>query len=131
MHCLLKSIYEKLGVDGSEYFSLQIFDAQGKSVNANYWILNILKTEPIIDLDKSELSFSSFDKNRIDDFILLTLVKDLDVSSKVFRPKQAPKFYIVSDDVKRAFEEHGVTGYELYEADGWDGNTLAFEWDPS
>ena len=118
----VKLLFEDFGVADIEYLKVAVVDHDNKTHTDPYYILNILNQQPIVDLEKSKFRRSPFDGEITKFRNFVTNTDDVDPSIHVFRPTDAPIFYIISNDLKEAMEASGLTNCLFYEADGWNGS---------
>lgn len=129
----VKEVFIGENVGGVEFLSVSIVDHHGDIVSDEYYILNILAQQNIINLEKSIYNKCPIDGN-IEGFeLLVTHLDEIDTSVSLFRPVGANGFYIVSDKLKISMEKAGLSGCKFVNAKNWDGVDLFMdiEWDPS
>ncbi len=91
-------------------------------VHTDYYILNLVGSLDCIDMEKSEYRMGRIVKDRIKRIKNLVLDEDkIPAEAKIFRLVHKPDEYIVSDEVRKAFEENGIANFRLLEAQGWGG----------
>ncbi|WNO08087.1 imm11 family protein [Teredinibacter sp. KSP-S5-2] len=118
----VKECLDNLGETNVEYLPVTLLNHKKDVSSTEYFILNPLGGEDIIDMDKSEYRMSALNETQIARVKHLVVNQNgVSESAKFFRAKNKGDSYFVSDEVKIAFEEAGVSGYELFEAEGWDG----------
>lgn len=99
----MKNILEKLEVKGYQVFQLPLKHLQTNTIHDNYYIFNItnlLKTA--VDMEKS--------RKILDTIAFYTLKKEVVKSHDLFRVGDGRIF--ISDRLKKAWEQAGVTGIE-------------------
>lgn len=91
-------------------------------MSGDYYILNLLGSIDRIDMEESDFVESAFFPAQISDIDEL-VVNDLSLpeGKKVFRASTKMDQIFISDEVKTAFEEASIKGYNVFEAEGWDG----------
>jgi hypothetical protein len=117
-----RQIIEGLGLDNTEFLRVAIKDHKGRVVDDSCAILNLIGGEDAIDMTRSEYSMSPISKDQIitiDNLILQP--EKIRPNAKLFRCSQRRRLILLRDDARKVFEKHGLTGYQLFEADGWDG----------
>jgi len=115
----VKGVIEGLAVENMEYLQLTLFDHQMKIASTDYYILNLVGS---IDMKDSEYRMDCLLEDRIDRIKKLVLDESkIPPEAKMFRLVNKPEEYIISDEVRKAFEENGITNFRLFEAQGWDG----------
>lgn len=118
----VKGIWDRLGIEKVEYLPLQLLDHNGTPIEKQYYFVNLLVSQPIIDLDKSEYTMGKINKTQMSDISQLYIKLDsVDPDAKLFRAQMYAKLYIMTDEVLQAMKQEGVTGINAFEADGWDG----------
>ncbi len=121
-----KTVFEAEGVQGLEYLPVQIFDHRGNLAGDNYYLINFLVPQPIIDMKCSGLIMSSIDGS-IENIKNLRLNLDgVDPEAKLFRATTERYTNFITDDLIQAMNAAGITGIKTVPAEGWDGNTLSF-----
>jgi hypothetical protein len=111
-----------LGVENAEYLPVAVKDHKGEIVAPDYAILNLIGSEPAIDMEASVVDMDDLDEDQI--HTVKTLVLDhaaISPDVKIFRCTTRRLLYMIRDDVKTAFEKAGLTGYRLFAAEGWNG----------
>ncbi|TEW45110.1 imm11 family protein [Psychromonas algicola] len=116
----VKKIFESLGVNG-EFLNVRIWDHQDKTVSDNYFIFNCLSVFDFIDMEKSKVAMSPFFPDRIKRVKSLVVNQDADIQSHAFVPKGMEDQIFITEKLKTALEAEGVTGFKVFEAEGWDG----------
>ena len=56
----VKVVFDGLGINGVEYIPSEIYDHKENLVGANYYVINTLSEQPIIDLNKSDVVMSRY-----------------------------------------------------------------------
>ena len=130
----IKQMFDDFGVKDVEFLRVAVIDHNGDYVSEDYYILNILNEQNIVDVEKSTLRVSPFDGQiqRFRNFVTDPVKVDPEVH--LFRPVNASGFYIISNELKILMETENCSGCTYIEADGWNGNKLSLmnvEWDPS
>ena len=123
----VKDIMLAHGLDLSqvEYFPVTIKDQQGGIVSTEYFMLNYINAQPIIDMNASEYKLSSFDASQISFMNKMELnCTDVDPKAKIFHPLTYKNITIIESSLLNAFKEAGVTGFWTIPAQGWNGMTL-------
>lgn len=122
-----KRIFDTLGVNEVEYIPVTIHDHQGSVVADNYFIVNVINTQPIIDLENSEYRLDNIDSSKIARVNRLCVATDeIDSGAKLFRSDRATSLYFITNDTLNALQDAGITGIRVIKAEGWDGNDLEF-----
>jgi hypothetical protein len=117
-----RGVIEGLKVDNAEFLPVAIKDHKDRVVDDNYAVLNLLGAEDAIDMQRSQYSLGAIRKDQIMDLHKLVLQPDkIRPEAKIFRCSQQRRLILIRDDVRETFEQHGLTGYKLYAAEGWDG----------
>lgn len=118
----VRTIFKEIASDKVEFLPVTLKDHRREVVTENYFILNPIGGIDIIDMDKSDYIMGSIIKtqiNRIEKLVLNTDTVPKD--AHIFRASKNLKLFFISDEARKVLEENKVTGYELFEAEGWDG----------
>jgi hypothetical protein len=121
----VKTILEELETPDLEFLPISVKDHKGAVVADDYFILNPIGTQDIIDMKKSKVVMSPLIDGEIDDIDKLALQpKAVPKDAHLFRAKNMPSLILVDDAVRKAFEKSEVTGYRLFKAEGWNGHDI-------
>lgn len=123
----VKGIMLDHGLDSSqvEYFPVTIKDQNGDVVSSDYFMLNYINAQSIVDMKKSKYEVNDFDESQI--FIMQNMELDLtDVNpeAKIFHPLTYKNITVIDSVLLNAFQEAGITGFWTIPAQGWDGMIL-------
>jgi len=118
------------GLDSSqvEYFPVTIKDQNGDVVSSDYFMLNYINAQPIIDMENSRYEVNDFDESQI--FTLQHMALDLidvDEKAKMFHPLTYKNITVIESSLLNAFQEAGVTGFWTIPAQGWNGMILPYD----
>ncbi|MFP2958751.1 imm11 family protein [Myxococcus sp. 1LA] len=120
-----RELIESLGVANAEWLPVVVKDQQGAIVGPDYAFLNLLGDEDAIDMERSRYEMNSIDKEQIGFIDKLALKADtISPDAKMFRCTHERRLILIREDVHAAFEQAGLTGFKVYEAEGWDGLEL-------
>lgn len=118
----VRGVLNGLLVKNAEYLPVAVKDHKGDVVAPDYSILNLIGSEPAIDMKASVVDMNDLDEDQIDTVKKLVLDRRaIAPDAKIFRCSARRRLFMIRDDVKAAFEKAGLTGYRLFAADGWDG----------
>ncbi|TEW52739.1 imm11 family protein [Psychromonas algicola] len=123
----VKEIMLDHGLDSSqvEYFPVTIKDQNSDVASNDYFMLNYINAQPIIDMTKSEYELSSFDDSQISVISKTELdLTDVDPKAKIFHPLTYKNITVIESSLLNAFQEAGVTGFWMIPAQGWNGMIL-------
>lgn len=118
----VREVLDGLQIDNVEYLPVWLMDHQDKLSSKDYTILNPIGGVDIIDMEKSELVMGSIIKNQVK--VINHLVLDYNAipdDAKLFRASKKLGEYFIRDDVKAAFEQADLTGFQVIPAEGWNG----------
>jgi hypothetical protein len=114
----LRALLADLGVTNLEYYPLRILDVKtGKTID-DYRVANILGHRDCIDSARSTLRRSRGTEG-IRSIKGMTLVESKARGLKMFRLTGFLPILIVTEDVKLAVKEAGITGVEFYRPEGY------------
>ena len=116
----VKGLFEQENVL-EEFLPVTLWDHTSTPISENYYILNNLNLIDFIDTEKSEIAWDVTFKDRIYRTERLVIKEGLQETPPIFRPTNMKKQYFITDDFKLKLETAGITGYKVFEADGWDG----------
>ncbi len=117
-----RKLLESLEISNAEYLPVDIKDHKGQVVGKNYAFLNLLGGEDAIDMDKSDYKLNALDKSQIG--LIRKIVineKGIRPGAKMFRCTRERRVVLIREDVLEAFKKAGLTGFRVFDADGWDG----------
>jgi hypothetical protein len=120
-----RAVIQGLKVDNAEFLPVMMKDHKDRVVDDNYAILNLLGAEEAIDMQLSEYRTSSLAKDQIKRIKKLVLQPaKIRPEAKMFRCTTKRRLILIRDDVKQAFEKNGLTGYQTFAAEGWNGSDI-------
>jgi hypothetical protein len=118
----VRGILEKLDTPDLEFLPVSILDHKGAVAASDYFILNPIGTQDIIDMKKSKVVMSSLSDDQIGSIDELVLQpKGVAKGAHLFRATNMRSLILIDDTLRAAFKKEGVTGYQLFKAEGWDG----------
>lgn len=119
----VKAILDSFEIDNLEYLLSWLYDHQKAVASKDYAIVNVLGSVDAIDMEKSKCVMSSLDETQVQFIKKLVLdYEQIPDDAKIFRATTKLDLILIRDDIKQAFEEADLTGYKVFEADGWNGN---------
>jgi hypothetical protein len=119
----VKTILDSFEINNLEYLSSWLYDHQKAVASKDYAIINMQGSVDAIDMEKTDCVMGSLIETQIVDIDELVLDYDkIPEDAKIFRATAKLDLILIRDDIKRAFEDAGITGYKVFEADGWDGD---------
>ncbi|MCY1042220.1 hypothetical protein OV208_12925 [Corallococcus sp. bb12-1] len=117
----VKQVLEELQVDNTEFLPITLCDHQWKPVGKDYGILNVLGSQDVIDMKKSDYDIDPITQKEITRLGNLVLTKDgIDPKAEVFRARDMMELILISDRVQEAFVNAGLTGFVAHPAEGFD-----------
>ncbi|MFY2560305.1 imm11 family protein [Corallococcus terminator] len=120
-----RKVIESLGVTNAEWLPVVLKDQEGNVVGPDYAFLNLLGAEDAIDMDRSVYDMNFIVKDQIGLIEKLALKSGtIHPQAKMFRCTTYLRLILISEDVLAAFEQAGLTGFKVYEAEGWNGMEL-------
>jgi len=118
----VKGILDQLEVPNLEFLPVTIKDHKGAVAADDYFILNPIGQQDVIDLKKSKVLMDKLLEDEIFRIKKLALLPKAGPKGPcLFRATRMPDLILIDDTVRKAFEEQGVTGYLAFKAEGWDG----------
>ncbi|WP_163868658.1 imm11 family protein [Myxococcus eversor] len=120
-----RKLIESLGVTNAEWLPVVLKDQEGNVVGPDYAFLNLLGAEDAIDMNRSVYDMNFIVKDQIGLIEKLALKSgSISPQAKMFRCTSYLRLILIREDVLAAFEQAGLTGFKVYEAEGWDGMEL-------
>ncbi|NVJ25433.1 hypothetical protein HUW62_29830 [Myxococcus sp. AM011] len=117
-----RKLIESLEVTNAEWLPVVVKDHKGNVVGPDYAFLNVQGAEDAIDMERSKYRMNDIDKEQIGRVKDLVLKHDaISPQAKMFRRTMERRLIIIREDVHAAFVEAGLTGFNVYDAEGWDG----------
>ncbi len=118
----VREVLEGLDIKNIEYLPIRVMDHKDKLASSEYFILNVLGGVDVIDMENSEFRMGNIIKTQIKWIDDLSIdYENIPEDAKFFRASMKLDQFFIRDDVKEAFEASGLTGYKVFDADGWDG----------
>ncbi len=118
----VRQLLESLGITNAEYLLVDIKDHKGQVVGKSYAILNLLGAEDAIDMEKGEYEMDPLDKDQIGQITRLAInKKGIRPGAKMFRCSKELRLVLINEEVHEAFKKAGLTGFKVFEAEGWEG----------
>jgi len=125
----VRAIFDQFSIDQVEYIPVEIMDHQGNLASNDYFLMNVMNTQPIIDMKRSKYEMCLIEEDQISDFDEIRLTTDqVDMNASIFRSDRQASLYFMTDDVVQAIKAAGLTGLKVVKAEGWDTNTLSFKY---
>jgi hypothetical protein len=121
----IKEILERLAPTQCEFLPVVVSDHKKKPASHEHFVLNPLRIADIIDMGRSRYIASSFNPDQIGDLSELRLRPDaVGREIHIFRAKTMLKQVFIAESLYEAFQQAKVTGLRLFEAEGWNGDTM-------
>ena len=125
----VRAIFEQFSIDQVEYIPVEIMDHQGNLASNDYFLMNVMNTQPIIDMERAKYKMCTIEEDQISHFAEIRLTTELaDKDASIFRSDRQASLYFMTDDVVQAIKAAGLTGLKVVKAEGWDTNTLSFDY---
>nr|WP_216612056.1 DUF1629 domain-containing protein [Myxococcus xanthus] len=117
----VKQVLEDLQVHNAEFLPVTMCDHQWSPVAEGYGILNVLGSQDVIDLERSDCDIDPITKKEVTRVGNLVLTQGkIDPKADIFRARNMMELVLVSERVKISFEQAGLTGFKLHVAEGFD-----------
>lgn len=118
----VKFIFEEESVNNIEYLPVSVHDHQKNLLSDNYWIVNLLGGQDIIDMKQSEVVMEVLEENQIDRIKKLIINPEkVEKNAYLFRATTKMDQYFVHDKIKCALEKNSITGYNIFPSNNWNG----------
>ena len=125
----VRAIFDQFSIDQVEYIPVDIMDHQGNLASNDYFLMNVMNTQPIIDMKRSKYEMCMIEEGQISGFDKIRLTTEqVDMDASIFRSDRRASLYFMTDDVVQAIKAAGLTGLKVVKAEGWDTNTLSFDY---
>ena len=109
----VKSVFDGLPVDNIQYFDARLIDQATQKVLVPYWIANIIGK--VACVDRAGSSLVCFDDGQIQFIDKLVLLPMTDGQhGHIFRLAEFLPAIVISDALKEALTDSGVTGFTYY-----------------
>ncbi|MGC3998861.1 MAG: hypothetical protein QM767_15980 [Anaeromyxobacter sp.] len=117
-----QEVLQGLELKNVEYLPVAIRDHRDEVIASDYAFVNVLGSQPAIDMERSVYRMGSLDKTQITRIKNLVLQPQaIAPDAKLLRCTTYMTLFLIRDDVREAFERAQLTGYQLIQPDGWDG----------
>lgn len=118
----VQTILQNFSGNTIEFLPITIWDSERNKVVVDYYILNCLTVVDFIDMGRSDFTMNPLWEGQIDDIDDLQIDRDsVPEDATIFRARTKLNQIFIRDDVRLALEKAGITGFSLFDADGWDG----------
>ncbi|NRB42578.1 MAG: hypothetical protein HRU20_29595 [Pseudomonadales bacterium] len=123
----VKELFEKVGVENVEYISAEVFDHQENLVDKAYFILNPLKSLPIIDMEKSKVRMFNVSPSKISKIKKLVIDKNAmkEHNDSLFRADKDPSNIYITKELLEELQTAEISGLKAICADNWNGRELS------
>lgn len=112
----MKEVIEAIATNEIEYLQFSLFDLKERLVSDDYFVVNIIGSIDCMDLEASKITWSKSSPGEIVDIDQFVLSADkLEEVPDLFRIKEDPGEYVVSERLKAEFEKHEFTNVNLIE----------------
>lgn len=106
----------------TEFLPVTIYNHKGRVASNEYFIINPLKIQDCINLEKSGVVWNAIDPESISGWSRLVIDIDrIDKNLLFFRPKYKPNAVMVRRDLAKEISNEGFTGIYFYEVDKYRG----------
>ncbi|MBZ4417576.1 imm11 family protein [Myxococcus sp. RHSTA-1-4] len=120
-----RKVIESLEVTNAEWLPVVVKDHKGNAVGKDYAFLNLQGAEDAIDMERSVYRMNAIAKDQISRVKKLALKYDaIHPQAKMFRCTTHRRLILIREDVHAAFVQAGLTGFKVYNAEGWNGLEL-------
>lgn len=107
----LKALLEKESGAEIEFLPFALYNHKGRVAAPECFIANVIGKKDWADMTKTRGEKSIISPGTFEALFLLQLdPAKVDPQAKLFRLDIMPRFLIVRDDLRAAFEQHGITG---------------------
>lgn len=121
----VRDILDQLEVPDLEFLPVTIKDHKGAVAADDYFILNPIGQQDVIDMKKTKALMDRLLEDEIFRIKKLALQpKAVPKGPCLFRAARMPRLILIDDTVRNAFKKQGVTGYRVFKAEGWNGRDI-------
>lgn len=121
----IRQIIDVMAPGDCEFLPITLLDHKGKVASREHFLLNILRVEDVIDMEQSQFDRHPFKEDQIYSIELLRLKADVvPPDAHIFHPRTMMDLHLIDEEIHDAFMREGITGAQLFPAEGWDGVTL-------
>jgi hypothetical protein len=117
----VREVFDAINIRNVEYLPITILNHRGKVAPGNYFIANVLGSEPAIDMEKSDVVASNLDGEIATINNLVVDRESISSDAKLFRAATLKTLFFIREDALAALTARGVSGVKTFDADGWDG----------
>ena len=118
----VKQLLQNESIENIEYLPLVVCDHKKNVVDDKYWLINLIGGQDVIDMEKSKYVMGSLNETQIKRIKKLVVNEyGVDGNPKLFRANAKRNLFFIHETIKNIFEKNNITGYNVFEADGWDG----------
>jgi len=105
-----------------EFLPIKIINHRNKVASDSYYLLNIIGTVDCLDLEKSTYKQSAMDADEIFSIQNMVLLEDrIPENTSIYRLHRMPTLFLVSEPLKNAVVEAGLTGIRFIPTDQFSG----------
>jgi len=109
----VKAVFNELKLDNIQYFEARLVDEATHEVLRPYWIANVVGKAACVDHGRSELEYGDDGQIRFIDKLALVAMEGLP-HGHIFRLAEFLPLLLVSEPLKNALIERGITGFTHY-----------------
>lgn len=109
----MKEIIEEMTTNEIEYLPFNLYNHKKRLAGKDYFIINIIGGFDCLNLEESDITWFEGDIVDIDEFVLDK--KKMENAPHLFRVKETPHEYVVSEELAAAFAKHELTNINLEE----------------
>lgn len=118
----VKGVLQSLACSDIEYLPVWLQDTEKNIASKEYCIAHVCRAENIIDLEESDYVMGRLITTKMSSIDNLVVdYEGISEGAMLFRATSKPDEFFISDDIKVAFESAGITGFNCFLADDWDG----------
>ncbi|WIG94128.1 DUF1629 domain-containing protein [Myxococcus sp. SDU36] len=120
-----RKLLESFDVDNTEWLPVVVKDHKNNVVGPDYAFLNLQGAEDAIDMERSVYRMNAIAKDQIGRIKKLVVKHEtIRPQAKIFRCTNERRLILIREDVHAAFVQAGLTGFKVYETEGWNGLEL-------
>lgn len=112
----VRDFLEREGVEEVEFLPIRLINHKGRTIKAEYYVLNVLRAIDCIDQTQTNFEWDSLDPELMDNVSNLTLDSSrIGAKEKIFRLRFLNRFVVLSRSLAKAMTDAGFRGFKTVE----------------
>lgn len=114
----VKSVFDSFNIKNIQYFKAHLIEKNGQNIAQDYCVANVVGKFSCVDHGSSTLEYHDDGDIFLIDKLVLELKDGVDYGH-IFRLAEFPPILVISEPLKAALEESGITGFKYYPSDNF------------